>query len=337
LKKDKIEVLTVGGYGYSGGTAVLDLIREIDGCCELGIEFRLIKDPYGIMDLEEQLVTNWRNPLNADIAIKDFIWLVNNLARKPRKFSKTGLNYQNKISSKFLKYSHEYIKDLTQFTYQGNWHILKFRENWANQIFNRIKRKLYFTDLKAIYYAKPSKEEFISSTKKYLVKILTEPCKLANTNRIVLHNAIDSYHPEKGLEYFDSIKMIIVDRDPRDIYVDVINQKASWFLGDKLIEERDVLKFIKDYRIRRERQNEVIKDKRIFCLRFEELVFDYENKLNDILSFLELDKEQHLKKGACFVPQISQKNIGLWKCYDQQQEIDLIFNNLKEYCFKWKR
>ena len=333
MKQDKIEFLTVGGYCYSGGTAVLDLIREMDGYYELGTEFRLIKDPYGIMDLEEQLVTNWRNPLNADIAIKDFIWLVNNLERRPKKFSKAGFDYQNKISSKFLEYSHEYIKDLTQFIYQGNWHLLKFKENWANQIFDKIKSKLHFIDSKAMYYAKPSKEEFIGSTKKYLAKILTEPCKLANMNRIVLHNAIDTYHPEKGLEYFDSIKMIIVDRDPRDIYVDVINQKPSWFLGDKLIKERDVLKFVKDYRIRRERQNEAIKDKRILYLRFEELVFDYENKLNDILSFLELNKEQHIKKGAHFIPQISQKNIGLWKCYDQQQEINLIFNNLKEYCF----
>lgn len=333
MKQDKIDVLTLGGYGYSGGTAVLDLIREMDGYCELGTEFRLIKDPYGIMDLEESLVTNWRNPLNADIAIKDFIWLVNNLERTSKKFSKGGLDYRNKISPKFLEYSHEYINDLTQFTYNGNWHLLEFKDSWVIQILKKIRNKFNYTDLKKIYYAKPGREEFITYTKKYLKNIITEPCELANMNRIVLHNAIDPYHPEKGLDYFDSIKMIIVNRDPRDVYVDVINQKASWFLGDKLIKDRDVVKFVKDYRIRRERQSEVIKDKRILYLKFEELAFDYESKLNDIMCFLELDKKEHIKKGTRFIPTKSQKNVGIWKHHDQQKEIDFIFNNLKEYCF----
>lgn len=333
MQSKRIEFLSVGGYGYSGGTALLDLVREMDNYCEIGTEFRLLKDPYGIMDLEKQLTANWRDQLNADVAIKDFIWLAENLYRKPKKYSKIGKNYQDQISLNFLEYSYEYVGNLSEYSYQGNWHLLRYKESLLLQLFNKVRRKINSEKLKTIYYAKPSEEKFLHETKFYIEKMFLELCKNKEKANVLLHNAIPTYNPQKTLKYFEAIKMIVVDRDPRDIYVDVINKKATAFLGDKLINDRDVDKFVENYKSRRENQKEFLQDDRILHLRFEKLVLDYENTINEITGFLGLDESNHVQKGIRFAPEKSKNNIGLWKNYDGKEEIDFIYKHLKEFCY----
>ncbi len=64
--------ILIAGYGWSGSSAVVDLLNEIDGFYEPHVEFRLLKDPYGLIDLRHALVEHW-DILNSDIAIRDFL------------------------------------------------------------------------------------------------------------------------------------------------------------------------------------------------------------------------------------------------------------------------
>ena len=68
-----LKYICVSGYGWSGSGAVVDLLQEFEGYVSLDIEFRLIKDAYGISDLENFLVYNW-DVLRSDKAVKDFLW-----------------------------------------------------------------------------------------------------------------------------------------------------------------------------------------------------------------------------------------------------------------------
>ncbi len=70
--KTPIKFIAVSGYGWSGSGAVVDMLREVDGCGTPGFEFSLIKEPGGIIDLECLLVDNWDVIREAD-AIDRFL------------------------------------------------------------------------------------------------------------------------------------------------------------------------------------------------------------------------------------------------------------------------
>ena len=52
-----MNVILTAGYGYSGSSAVVDLLKEYDNCDSISdnFEFRLIKDPGGLEDLRYHL------------------------------------------------------------------------------------------------------------------------------------------------------------------------------------------------------------------------------------------------------------------------------------------
>ncbi len=326
-----VNVISVGGYGYTGGTAVKDLLREIKDFSVLDVEFRLIKDPYGLMDLENNLVHNWRNHLNSDIHIKDFLWFVQNLARVNGKLNKLGLNYSGRINKDFIKLTIEFLNKICDFEYDGNWHLLLFKEFYLKQLYSKVRRRFHHgkTHTQKMYYSKPSRDLFVDASKEYIRNLFSN----FNNSNVVLQNAIDTYNPEQGLNYFNSAKMIIIDRDPRDIYVDVIKKHDASFLGEALVKNRDVQKFINDFKNRRERLNEIRQIKDILIIRFEEFINNYDELLMDIFSFLGIDKSSHVEPRFYFNPDKSKKNIGLWKSYKYQKEIRMIEKELFDFCY----
>ena len=71
----------------------------------------------------------------------------------------------------------------------------------------------------------------------------------------------------------------------------------------------------------------------ILRLRFEEIILDYQNVLNKIYKFLDIDKSLHVEKGKYFNPEYSKKNIWIWKNIPDQKAISKIEEQLKKYCF----
>ena len=128
-----------------------------------------------------------------------------------------------------------------------------------------------------------------------------------------------------------STKMIVIDRDPRDLFVNAI--KYRFF-----IVPREVDKFIEwyGYLMDKTEQEEINKEK-VLRINFEELVFDYENSINNIISFLNIDKSRHANKKKYFNPAVSKKNIGLWKKHENQEDIKKIFKNLNKSCYNCEK
>jgi hypothetical protein len=329
--RNKLNYLSVGGFGISGGTAILDLMREFDNFNEVKVEFRLIKDPYGILDLQDKLTTNWDSHYHSDIAIKDFLWLAKNLNRNSRKLSKYGHNYSKIISKEFIKDTTEYIEKLSQFKFYGIWHLLKYKKNFLQQIINKIFKKLNKENLELMYYSKINNDSFIRITKDYINSIFNH--FLMNNKTVLLHNAIPTHLPGKAMKYFDTIKIIVVDRDPRDIYCDIINKKIHSFLGTNVNDINFVQKFVQNFIDRRENLNELKDNKNILYLHFEDIILKYEKSLYEIYSFLDLSKENHVYKLLYFNPEKSLKNIGLWKTFNDQKDIKYIEEKLGNYLY----
>ena len=74
-------------------------------------------------------------------------------------------------------------------------------------------------------------------------------------------------------------------------------------------------------------------DDRVLRINFEDLVFKYEETKNKVFNFLGIDKSHHIDKFKHFNPEISKKNVKIWKNHPNKDEINKIFNELKEYCY----
>lgn len=327
-----IKFVSVGGYSLSGGTAIVDLLKEFNNFRDMGNEFRLIKDPYGIMDLEDKLFNDWRDPLNADLAIKDFYWLCKQLDRYGRKFSRAGMGYSS-VLSYFLAKSESYIDNLTQFSYRGTWHLITYKKSHLLQFFTRQLAKLGLIDgLDLMYSTISDKKEFLTLTKKYINSLFLELSENGSYN-ILLHNGLPTTSTLQAFNYFDHVKLIIIDRDPRDIYTEIIDHPPAWFRPDKDNSLNNARIFVSDFLRRRLQQSELAKDHRVLQLKFEDLVLNYEQTIKKIYLFLELLPDNHVKKGAFFDPQISKKNIGKYKKLGSNEAIKHITVNLKDYLF----
>ena len=183
-----------------------------------------------------------------------------------------------------------------------------------------------------------SGDGFYEKTQNYLERILSIPVTDEDVHTIVMLNAFEPYNPWRPIRYFKDAKCIIVDRDPRDIYVTSLTYSKGFNdypdVYSKISGAFNVECFIERSAVRREKTN-VAQDPigKVLRLRFEELVTKYERVLPRIYEFLGESEKTHTKKMQFFDPSISIKNVGIWKDYPHQDEIEKIYRALREYCY----
>ena len=100
--------ILINGFGWSGSSALVDIMREIKGVYVPKKEFRLIKDPHGLRDLDIQINSSI-DPLNEDIAIKEFLHFIDIYSRGSRGFRPLGMSYNQDFGSSFQGISREFI------------------------------------------------------------------------------------------------------------------------------------------------------------------------------------------------------------------------------------
>jgi hypothetical protein len=323
-----LKYICVSGYGWSGSGAVVDLLQEFEGYVSLDIEFRLIKDAYGISDLENFLVYNW-DVLRSDKAVKDFLWFTRVLNMKGSKFTRVGENLGERLYVDFLLESKKYVNSITKLSYFGS--SLTFNYSLSNlRLFFRkllIKFKIIANERK-MYLAKLSKEDFLHYTQLYLDSIFKNFIAQRNADTLILDQPISATNIVNQLQYFNNAKLIVVDRDPRDIYVDLVNRKV--LIGMDADVGYRHKRFVVWFKALREN---ITVNSDLLQLKFEDLIYSYDSEINKIYDFLEAAEYMHKNKKNKFMPKISQNNIGIWKNFKNQSEIDYIYKELKPYCF----
>lgn len=322
-----MKFVNITGYAATGQTALYDLFREFDGySVPSHFEFVLIKESYGILDLENFLIDNWEI-LRSNTAIKDFLEFCDILNRKGNKFFQFGYNYKEIIHKDFLKYTEEYVNKLTTCTYMGASMVNLYHKNKFDYFKDKVISKfLNKPNYNKMYISQPNYEIFIKETQDYLEKLFY---MLSNKgiNTMVIDNAIPTSNMEKSLKYFKNIKMIIVDRDVRDTYVDLVQKKL--LIGAELHLEDNVTKYINWAKSMREKTDYELPN--VMKINFEDLILDYDNTLLKLSEFLEEDI-QHSRQFEFLDPKISKKNIGIWKTYSNQDLMNQIFEQIPEYC-----
>ncbi len=317
------KVFLIAGYGFTGSGAVHDLMKEFEGHHCLKSEFRILGGPDGLLDLENALVDCW-SPWRSDLAVKRFKKLVHVLGRKRKGLlALPGKNFNEKVAGNFSYLSENFINDIVSLRYRGKWSGRKWELSSMEWILYRLRKNILGKkpDFQ-IDIAAPG-EEFLTLAKKYLAGLLSDSFRdrKENTDAVILDLA--SYHcrPDRMLNYFDNAKMVIVDRDPRDNFVEV---KRS------IMKNASVEDFILWYRLMRS-QNSYYENDKVLKINFEDIVLNYETSLDKIISHLEIDPAVHREKGKYFKPDLSEENIGLWRNYESQP-IEKIYSELKEFC-----
>ena len=316
----KIGFIAVSGYGWSGSGACIDILREFKGIDGPNNEFRIIKDPYGLLDLENSLVDNW-DFVRHDVAIKDFLKYCKVLSRGAGLFKKEGRNFSKILNTDFIKESKRYVSNMLDFKYEGFSIVHRYRFTMYQAFIYKIKCKLKRPIYTNMYFAKPSKRKFIAETKKYLKNLFQQYARDNNLDAILLDQAISVSSVEQSMKYFDNIKLIIVDRDPRDIYVDMV--KGKLLLSYDISKTGNVDKYIKWHKKLRNSIKNIEDNNNILFLKFEDLVCNYQSSIKKISEFIG-PNFTHINQNKHFIPEESINNIGLWKQYDKQEEINKI-------------
>ncbi|MGL5117735.1 MAG: hypothetical protein ACRC7H_00770 [Plesiomonas shigelloides] len=335
-----IKLITCTGFYGTGSSIVTDLLKEFDNCYSLGdYEIRFVQDPDGISDLEYNLVEN-NHRHNSGYSLKKYEKLVKFLSGN--KFIK---KYEYFFDNAFYSESKKYIESLKILEWNGMWHedvrargkAFYFLERLTNKIISRIyksvlkKNERGFTFLKneKTYLSNP-KDKFYINTKIYMNNLFKKANKLSR-EFLVVDQLVPPSNIDRYMNYFDNLKVVVVDRDPRDCY---ILEKMVW--KGTIVPNNNVEDFIIWYKEVRDFKKEEKFKNNVLRISFEEAVYEYEYTLHKILNFLKINKQNHKEKMKFFNPEISKKNTKLWVKYPElKKDIEKIELELKEYCWKY--
>lgn len=125
---------------------------------------------------------------------------------------------------------------------------------------------------------------------------------------------------------------MVVDRDPRDIY---ILSKYIW--KDGIVPTEDLELFCKWFEYtRKHRKDEKYDESTTMLINFEDLVYKYPKTTTMLVEWLGLDMSHHAAPMSHFDPRKSINNTRLWEEFPEYgEEIEMIENRLKEYLYDY--
>ena len=332
-----MQIITCVGYYRTGSSAFTDLLSEFSNCGSVGnYEFRFIHDPDGIRDLEYNLIEN-NNRQNTSNAIKRYI--------RRAKILNGGIvrkGYSRYLGGAFMRYTMQYIENITELKSEVWWHFDQQDRgaifNFLDLLISNIGRVLIPTSrwslLKLMheksYYSAIDKDTFYNYTRKYIHDVIGALNK-EKYDHIVIDQFLPPSNVNQYLYYFDeNVKVIIVERDPRDIFI-LEKDKYKW--GN--IPCKDVADFCKWYKLtRRHRDFEMWDTDRVFFIYFEDLVYKYEETKSKLSNFVGMSLDDHLLPKTKFIPDISIGGTNLKLKYPQYaEEIAVIEQELERYLY----
>lgn len=337
-----MKLVSSTGYGFTGSTAITDLIREYAGvetCKYSGFELKFFHDIKGILNLHNYMVRN-RTPAAMNQAGRDYL-------KKCEEWATSGnaMNYEIFFHNRFMKYTQKYLEELGGDTYMLIHDLSDITrvQNFCSKVVNKINiiwNSFVYKEGYAEKHTRPiplfakegrnylcdlSDADFEIITKKYFKNLLDS---FTDKPIINIHELIPISIIDECSRYFDNLFIITTERDPRDIY---LNAKYRWLTLDHPSE--DVVFFCKHYRWLR-KLIVPTKKKEVLHIQFEDLVYKYDDTVKEIEDFLGISSSEHIQMKQFFIPDKAQNNCDLRNVYDAEKEnIRFIENELSEYLY----
>jgi len=339
--------IDVSGVGNSGKTAIVDLLREVEGVSvpPYWFEFDFIRIQNGLLDLRHRLFEDW-SPVRAHYAIQAFCRVAEQMGRDPDWWDLRGLldstsqRYDRHFGGDFVRLSKEFANSFIALRYVAEWPYDDL-QLWAVWRFLRkIVIKFGFRRVLRRSVHVPDAQDFDRRAADYLAVLFSRRVPPGN-DHVVLNNGLEPFNPLPGLDMIEGSRQIVVTRDPRDVYVSGLNRhkvngvdaKLLPFDNDGLNKSFLATDNLKEY-VRRQRlfYSHIYAggDPRVLQVRFEDLCLAYELTVQKILDFLDIDPVRHTAPRSTFIPEKSQSGVGLWRSYSKQDEIAFIAQELPD-------
>jgi len=332
-----MKIITCASFYGCGSSAITDLISEFRDVTSLGeYEFRFLHDIDGISDLEYHLV-ECPNRHNSGHALKRF--------ERLSKFNAgTFFNprYEPYFNNQYMNITKQYINNLITNKYKAQWFYDYYDKGkyqyYMIQLTNKILSKLkvnFWRPLKNEYTYETitDREYFIKTTQEY-VHSLIEAANKKRSEYFMIDQLLPSSNISRCMQYIkDDLFLFVVDRDPRDLY---IMGKYVW-VNEHVMPVDNIENFCKWIRFTRKcGSGQEVDNTRVMKLRFEDLVYNYNDTVNQITSFIGLNTNNHINQFKKFNPKRSIVNTRSWEKYSNETEnIMYIENNLSEYIYDY--
>ena len=332
-----MKVITCASYYGSGSSAVTDLISEYEGVKNLtDYEFRFLHDLDGVSDLEYQLC-ECHNRQNAGHALKRFLRLSEFYAG-----NRFMHRYEPFFGNQYMKLTEEYVNALTDFSFYGWWFYDLYdrgrRIYYLYQLMDKMLKKVTRNKCRILskeitLCAHPSPEKFLDYTRKYVHSLL----EAANSEKmpyIEVDQIVPSQNINRVSRYFsDELFVVVVDRDPRDVYT---LSKYYWF--DTVNPYRNVEEFCDWYLYtRKSGSEERVDEKHVYRLHFEDLIYNYESTVRELEGFTGLSSQSHGGKFSKMNPKKSINNTRVWERHNIRQDIKIIEERLEKYLYPFEQ
>lgn len=336
INKNK-KIIAVDGFCWSGSSVIVDILSEFRDVKVFGSNDAFSGDTGNIdkiagefkFFIKKEAILNFSKVFNKtederDIAIKKFIEYFYSAAKLCSKneafrenFLDININFLNSVLD-LDDYTKEYLKG-KNFPQR----LFLSKDDYKNCSFVYDKCESPYLLYK--FKQGMTQEEFNNYIADYIWSFFDN---IKFDNLLVLDQFFSNSMYLDDMNYFMNehpIKEICVYRDPRDQYV-------AWFKEAGVRHIKTPKEFIK-YMIKDSIPKIKAQSENRLCVRFEDIIFDYEKTLNKVLEFTGIDKKDHIQEGKIFIPDISRKNVGIYKTFHNQDAIKMIEAELKEYCY----
>ncbi len=330
-----MKVVDLSGYSFSGKSAVYDWLSEHPCAVSFGMEFEfdLIRAPDGLLDLKHKIADHW-SPVRSSEAISRFKRLAHNLGGDGgilSRLTRAGTHY-DLLFPGYTRASKEYLRSLIKSEWRSYWPFSYLSEDGLQLFIQKLCRKIpsSYLNSNAVYFSRIEQESFIELTRDYLDNVLSSALT-SDSNTVIVSNAFEPNQPQKGMELVRNSFCIIVDRDPRDIYVSAwTNSKNSRLSIGKATIGESISDFVCRYKGMR--MDPDICNDSVIKIQFEEFILNHEEVSKDILSKIGLEDSA---PSNSFNIERSKENIGLWKSFEDQSKIKFIEENLGDFCSEY--
>lgn len=311
-------IVSVQGFGYSGSGAVVDLLREYDTTHVIGYvddegsvasknikcdEVDVLRLAGGLFEVEKYLGSN--NVFQNDAL----------LHRVVAQFDHSDL-YRNNPAIRY--YYYEYMSQICEV----------LTDSPSSQEYNSYLNHRGANDI--LFLKDMTIDEYRSLCRRFINSIFAVIKHSSKEKSFLVLDQLTNdfeFDVQRYLDYIPNLKIIMVYRDPRDVYTFAKKADVAW------IPHKTVDMFIKWYRIVTKYFD--AKEQNLYhVVQFENLVCDYDRIVAGIENYIGLQKSAHTKKGTCLDVSHSEKNLGIWRQFSMwDKDYIMIHQQLGFLCY----